>query len=436
MKEINKAFLKPLFETSGEMTEWFGYYNYDVISPDGGKMLCNRADFDGRAITADDRLTLGWYDLSSGEFHPIDTTNSFNWQQGAMLQWLPGEGNETKVIYNVARDGHFQSVIADVLTGEKRYVNFPTYCVTPDGKYSVSLNYERSYWCRAYHYQSVVNPAYDVRVAEDDGVFLVDLTTGEVRRIVNIADVIATDPDKDFDSAKHWLEHIMISPGGTRIAFLHRFSFGSAYTTRLFVCDADGGNLQCMPEWRGNDWSHFGWRGEDSFVIYSVKKNAFQAGYAKGVQKAKRGFSPMTLVNRVAHWPILRGLKNRLKPHEKYYKMYEYRNGAFFFTRNLDEKEFGIDGHPSFTADGRYMLTDTYPDAKGMQSLLLHDTVTGKVITLGKFFAHFQGNPASCDLHPKLSFGGRYVAVDTAYSGIHRMSLFQIQWESVKKALS
>ena len=41
-------------------------------------------------------------------------------QQGAMLQWMPGDGNETKAIYNKSKDGHFISVICDIESGEKR----------------------------------------------------------------------------------------------------------------------------------------------------------------------------------------------------------------------------------------------------------------------------------------------------------------------------
>ena len=96
------------------------------------------------------------------------------------------------------------------------------------GKYSISLNYERCYWCRAYHYQSVKNPKYNVQVAEDDGIFKVNLETNTVKRIVKIQDVIAIDAPEDFKIAKHWLEHIMINKAGDRIVFLHRYSYGNA----------------------------------------------------------------------------------------------------------------------------------------------------------------------------------------------------------------
>lgn len=433
-KQIDERYLRAVFETDTEYSEWFGYYNYDVISRDGRKMLCNRAAFDGRAITADDTIELGWYDIQTGEWHHIGVTDSFNWQQGAMLQWLPSD--ENKVVYNCSRDNHIKSVIYDINTGERKELDFPVYCLTPDGRHSISLNYERSYWCRAYHYQSVKNPAYDVQVAEDDGIFKVDLQNNSVSRIVAIQDVIAMDAPDDFKTAKHWLEHIMINRSGDRIVFLHRYSYGNAYSTRLFICDGNGKNLQLVDGWKENDWSHFGWKGDRAFAIYSVKKNGFQANYAKSVQKAKSKFSVMSIVNWAVHLPGLRLIKDKLKPSKRYYMLYEEVDGQFRFVKNYDNALFHIDGHPSFTMDGRYMITDSYPDEAGYQHLMVFDTVTMQGMIVGKLKASLSGNPASCDLHPKLSYGGKYIVVDTAYTGKHHMIVFELKWEQIKKAIS
>lgn len=433
-KEFNTKYLKKIFETDSEYTEWFGYYNYDIISKDGKKMLCNRATFEERAITSNDTIELGWYDLNSKKWNHIATSNSFNWQQCAMLQWMPND--ENKVIYNTAIDNHIKSIIHDIVTNEDTIIDFPTYCVTPDGKYSISLNYERSYWCRAYHYQSVKNPKYDVQIAEDDGIFKVDLEKNTVSRIVRIQDVIAMDAADDFKTAKHWLEHIMINPIGDRIVFLHRYSYGNAYSTRMFICDIDGKNLQIIDGWKENDWSHFGWKGNREFVIYSVKKNAFQSNYAKSVQKAKSKFSVMSIINWVVHLPGLRIIKDKLKPKDMYYKHYMEVDGKYCFEQNFDGKLFDIDGHPSFTIDGRYMITDSYPDEAGNQRLIIFDAQTKNGIQVASIPAPLSGTPASCDLHPKLSYNGRYLGIDTAYDGKHHMVLFEIQWDAVKRHIS
>ena len=433
---FESKYLKKVFETShADLAEWFGYYNYDVLSSDGKKMLCNRARFDGRAITDEDNIELGYFDIESGEWHHIAETDSFNWQQGAMLQWLPGR--EDTVVYNFSDKQHFKSCIQNIVTGEKKIIDFPVYGITPDGKYSVSLNYERSYWCRAYHYQPIKNTDYDVRVADDDGIFLVDLENNSVKRIIDIKDVLATNPDSDFGQAKHWFEHIMISPSGKRIVFLHRYSYGQAYSTRLIIADIDGANIQAIPGWKNYEWSHFGWRGDDAFVIYTVKRSNAEASYAKAMQK-KGGIKKKIIkfVHKLAKIILPKKMINNMKANASYYQYYELNEGVFELKQNLDRPLFGIDGHPSFTSDGNYMITDSYPDEEQYQRLMVYDFEKGHEILLGRFFAYYKGNPASCDLHPKLSRDGRFVAVDTAYSGLHNMVLFEILWDNIKEVMN
>lgn len=439
-KKINGKYIKEIFQTDSDYTEWFGYYNYDVFSRDGKKMLCNRATFEGRAITAEDSVELGWYNLDNGDWNSIGTTNSFNWQQGAMLQWLPGEENEGKVVYNKAIDNHFKTIIFDINTREERSVDFPVYCVTPDGKYSISLNYERSYWCRAYHYQSVVNGAYDVDIAEDDGIFKVDLSSGKVERILTIQEIVAVDADENFKEAKHWLEHVMLNREGSKIAFLHRFTYGVGYVTRLCVCDIDGKNLQVISGWRSYLWSHLGWITKDSFAIYSVKSNALMASYAAQMQNRntsgyKRKKSLKAWLFGFAKKITPKFIKQLFQQSENGYKIYAKKSGFYVEADWYKQKVFQIDGHPSFTADGKYMITDSYPNKKGYQQLIIYNTQTKKHVMLAEFLAPLKGNPASCDLHPKFCANEKMLAVDSAFSGKHKMLAFELDWANIKGAI-
>lgn len=64
----------------------------------------------------------------------------------------------------------------------------------------------------------------------------------------------------------------MISPSSKRFCFLHRFSPIDnvyKYETRLFIADIDGHNLQLISGWESFSWSHFGWKNDDEFVIYT-----------------------------------------------------------------------------------------------------------------------------------------------------------------------
>jgi hypothetical protein len=69
--KISEKYLKKVFETNTDYTEWFGYYNYDVVSEEVDKMLCNRATFDGRDITDKDVIEVGYYDISTKKWHNL-----------------------------------------------------------------------------------------------------------------------------------------------------------------------------------------------------------------------------------------------------------------------------------------------------------------------------------------------------------------------------
>ena len=77
---------------------------------------------------------------------------------------------------------------------------------------------------------------------------------------------------------------------------------------------------------------------------------------------------------------------------------YQYytQNKKYCLERVFDVDPFLTDGHPSFTPDGRYMITDTYPDKYHCQRLYVYDLQTSKYLLLGAFNAYYDKNPASC----------------------------------------
>lgn len=443
MNKLNfSEYIKPVFKTDDNSSNWFGYYNYDPLNHDQTKMLSNRLLVDGIAPQKGVSIELGYYDIPSGNWHHIGESDSWNWQQGAMMQWLPGEGNEKKVIYNCSCDGHLAAKIYDIATGKSKDIDWCIYGITPDGKKSISLNMERSYWCRAYHYESVVNPKYDCRIAEDDGIFEIDLEKNTRKRIISIQDIIETDPRPDFPSLKHWVEHIMINKTGTKFCFLHRFSpeFNvNLYQTRLFIADIDGRNLQVISDWDKVDWSHFGWN-KDSFSIYSVANNKVASAYKDLGQSSTKRVTPKQLVFKMlvkVAKMMPAAIRKKLKGGKSYYQYYEMdAEGRFFLKELFNQSFFDIDGHPSFTEDGRYMITDSYPDDKQFQRLIVFDIETKKGIVIAQLYANYHKTPSSCDLHPKLCRNNQYLVVDTAYNDKHHMILFELNWNKIKKQIS
>lgn len=431
-----------LFESDKNTSNWFGYYNYDPLNHDQTKMLCNRAPKDGVASQKGVEIELGYYNIPSGEWHHIGYSDSWNWQQGAMMQWLPGAGNENKIIYNCSCNGHLTSRIVDISSGETKDIDWSIYGITPDGKKSIALNMERSFWCRAYHYESVANEEYNCRVAEDDGIFEIDLEANKRKRIVTIQDIINTDSRPEFAQLKHWVEHIMINQDGTKFCFLHRFSPEydvKLYQTRLFIADIDGSNLQVIDNWDKVDWSHFGWS-KNGFSIYTVENNKIASSY-KGLGRdttKKLNFKQIIfkIFVKIAR-ALPASVRKKIKGGKSYYQYYEVdNNGQFKLKELFNQICFDIDGHPSFTSNGRYMITDTYPDNHQYQRLIVFDTITKNALIVAKLYAFYHGTPASCDLHPKLCKNNQYLMVDSAYDENHHLLLFKLNWESIKKQIS
>ena len=81
------------------------------------------------------------------------------------------------------------------------------------------------------------------------------------------------------------------------------------------------------------------------------------------------------------------------------------------------------------------MITDTYPDGRGYQHLIVYNLVNRKAIVVAKLFAALNKKAGSCDLHPKLCKDNNFLAVDTAYDGSHHMMLFRLNWQLIKEKL-
>lgn len=83
------------------------------------------------------------------------------------------------------------------------------------------------------------------------------------------------------------------------------------------------------------------------------------------------------------------------------------------------------DGHPSYSPDGRWVVTDTYPDPKTSgRSLILYQPETNRRVDIASFFsppmtistAEFRS-----DLHPRWNRDGTKVCIDSVHEGKRRM---------------
>lgn len=105
----------------------------------------------------------------------------------------------------------------------------------------------------------------------------------------------------------------------------------------------------------------------------------------------------------------------------------------YFFTDRTEEREIAgegvltVDGHCSYPPDGRWLLTDTYPDAEQRRTLILYRPADGRRIDIGRFFAppELEGE-IRCDLHPRRNRDGAQVCLDSAHGGARRIYVVDV----------
>jgi hypothetical protein len=108
---------------------------------------------------------------------PLGDTRAWCWQQGCMLQWLPGSRSE--VIWNDREGDRFVSHILDAHTRKKRTLPAPVYALSPDGKWALAPDFSRLHdWRPGYGYAGVPDRNAKVEVPQDAGIWRISLETG------------------------------------------------------------------------------------------------------------------------------------------------------------------------------------------------------------------------------------------------------------------
>jgi hypothetical protein len=378
--------------TKGPRFHWFGYYDKFQFSPDNRFVLANEVDFEHRSPTADDLIRVGMVDLHDGDkWIELGTTRAWNWQQGCMLQWLPGSHHE--IIWNDREGDHFVSHILNVNTRKQRALPHPIYNLSPDGRTAIAPDFRRLNDCRpGYGYAGIPDPNRDRKAPDDAGVWRLDTAIGKQELLFSFADAekipFAGKKEAAFTpAAKHWFNHLLFNTDGTRFFFLHRWRNSGSPTgpffTRAFTADRDGKNLFCLdPHGRT---SHFVWRDPQHVMAWA--------------------------------WHPSHG--------EKFY-LYQDRTDH---VEVVGPDEMTQNGHNTYVPGrhNEWVLNDTYPDAKRYQHPYLYHLTTRRKVPLG----HFLSPPPytgewRCDTHPRTSRDGKLVCIDSPHTGGRQMYLIDI----------
>jgi len=423
---LNKSALL-YFKTPENQSYKFGYYNYSPINKDGTKLLAHRINFEGRMPKADDMVDIGYFSLPDGQWIKLAESKAFNWQQGSMLQWL-GPDYKSKIIYNDAIGGKYIARMIDLETGDRSTIPHAIYGIDPRGKFSISLNFERCHYTRAYSYAPVVNEKWNERIPSNDGIVKIDLKSGKVKTIINLKDFLNFEGIKDDGETMHWFEHVMLNPTGTRFIFYHRYGSKDSFLTNLYTADINGKNIWKHPAKKGDQLAHLAWMDDNNYVITTSYGNKLKNAWQKKSSKDKK--KPLFI------WFYRKFMKPFMPVKIARIAM----NTGIFYTLTKDKAgiiskllpdQLNQDGHPGFTQNGRFMLTDTYADQEGYRHLLLCDLENDIITELGKFYSTYNNCGWRADLHPRFSPDENKVIIDSAHNGQHQMMVLEIKWDKL-----
>ena len=375
------------------------YFGINSWSPDGRYLSILETDFTGRLALETDTATVALVDLQdNNRIIPISKTVCWNFQEAAMFHWLPWE--DGLCVFNDCRDGKFVSVLLNWKTGQERIIGRPVSAVDEAGEWAVSLNYARLRVCRPdYGYAGDGQDAQmDTPWPEDDGLWLVNLKTGEERMILSVADVRSLAPAIESEDGLAYLCHTIISPHAKRIFFLARTvgNFRQQLETRGHIykwdtvsltVNTDGTDLRrCYPDgWQG---SHFNWKDDDNLIV-------------------------------TARWNG-----------EEVWSHTTFKVGEEERVKHLAPGIMDWDGHCVYAPNDQFISSEGYWNKAGYRTWVLIREADEAILPLGEFFVpeQYKEQYSRCDLHARWKPDGTALAFNSVHEGSRQVYVRTVKW--------
>ena len=248
MQPVKYELIKPKRLTHGEGNYFFGYYDIPAWNKRGTYHLCHKVDFWRRMPKEDDVAEIGMIDFEKSEYIKLGETTAWNFQQGAMLTWNPAAPDD-EIIYNIRENNKYMSVILNIHTGEKRFLDYPLANVDPTGHYGLSINFSRLFDFRpGYGYAGFTDPYYNDNHPKDDGIYLVDLKTGKGKQILSLEYLWEYSNKSLTEDKKIVINHINFNTNGSRFVFLLRYfnKPKERWGTAVITANRDGTDLYTL----------------------------------------------------------------------------------------------------------------------------------------------------------------------------------------------
>ena len=349
-----------------EYEYFFGYYDKCPWCENGKYILALRVKNASKEADSTQPADIVRIDTASKKPEELAVTHSWNVQQGCMAQWLSNE----EIIYNDFRNGKYCSVILNICSKDERVIDMPIYAVSADRHTALSLDFSRLHRLRpGYGYANIPEVSKDEKCPDSTCIWKIDILTGKSEPLLKYTDFASFEPKASMTGAEHKVNHLMISPNGKRFMVLHRWFQKGVKYTRLVTCNMDGTDLYNLSD---DDFvSHCCWKNDSEILSYLNKKDE------------GKGYYLMT--DKTSQWKKL-------------------------------WTELVMDGHPTYSYDGKRVVTDTYPNRTRIQSLYVMEG--NNVQRVARVYSPFKySGDTRCDLHPRWSRDGRKICFDGSFNG-------------------
>ena len=394
--------------TTGPKFHWFGYYDKLQFNNNNTKVLGMQVDFEMRSPTKDDVIKMGVIDLKNGDkWTEIGESRSWGWQQGCMLQWVPG--SDSKVIWNDRRGDKFISILKDIETGDVQILSKAIYTLSSDGKSAIGTDFARiQNYRKGYGYPGGVDQYKHQNAPKKSGIYKIDLTTGKSKLIISYHEISSiSNNGEDISGKWHYFNHLLISPDNERFIFLNRYrdapipdevlenvveynKIRGKYTTRMFTASLKGGDIFLLDP--SGKTSHFIWKDPHHITAWT-------------------------------------------RPIGKEPGFYEFEDQTKNI-RRVGEGVMKVNGHNTFLpgTNQEWILNDTYPQGKNREQIpYLYHEKTNRRIELGRFHepAVYNGE-WRCDTHPRSSNDSKMICIDSTHGGngrqMYLIDISGIKW--------
>jgi len=361
---------------------FFGYYDKSPWDYTGRYLLYLSAPIINKHPDIYNEAFIGYIDLTKRERNYVAKTRAWNWQQGCMMKWLKNKGQEPIFIYNDYKSGRFVSIIRHLKKGIIKILPFPIYTVNELENEALSLNFKRVHNLRpGYGYNSGDYTLGENYTPSDDGIYRLNLKNKKVELVLPIDKI-----SKDIGNQNkyHWINHIKYNPSGTRAVFLHRCKYNNKKVTRMVTMNPDGTELYCLSD--NGSISHFTWKNDKEILATGKLGSSNNYNYYLFEDKATK-------------------------------------------VQNVGGDSLCRNGHPTYSPDGEWILTDTYPDKGGWKDLILYNTKENQKYIISRFYTpiKYRYGTLRTDLHPRWSRDGNEICFDSAHEGYRKMYVLDVE---------